>query len=503
MRRLGLIVLAGTALLLGSNLAVAASDNDSDNKFSLHGEVRFRGEFFSNLTDFTDTENTTNSFDDDFDLFPYRVRLAAKGDLGHDIWVYGEFQGDGVAGGGGEENVPIRPFFGDPSAGNRINNVDLYQGWVRWKDVGRTVLDLTFGRQEIVFDTGLHFSSLPFYNGITHDSIVAEWQWDDFGITGFWTRPNENNLTDPSASTDNNIGGVHFKHDVSRGRRGVEEDVAYYVFVMTQNADTILEQDGDERGDIITVGGRWGRKIHDRSGFDWNIEAAFQTGDYAPCAPPTQPFFATTGAIPTAFGTNCTPGVKDEALDLSATVVEATGGYNWHAGSHTQRVWGQFTLATGDQDPNDGDEDAYIPLFTDFHSRLGKADQYALSNIQAFAVGYEASVEDGKHTFGASVWQFTKDEQEGTNFSPLTGTFIDCDAGFPGSSFPLETCDDDLGLEYDLFYNLRVSNNFSIDAALSVLDPGDAVEQKFNGFGTTTNGSDTGWRLTAQARARF
>ena len=35
-----------------------------------------------------------------------------------------------------------------------------------------------------------------------------------------------------------------------------------------------------ETGEIITLGGRWGKYVEDDSGFHWNIEAAMQTGDY-------------------------------------------------------------------------------------------------------------------------------------------------------------------------------------------------------------------------------
>src|SRR5881409_2234710 len=103
MRKLGTFLLGFAAVLfaVGVARAAATADEDSDNKFTIHGEVRFRGEWWNNMTDFTDSDTSGTGFNtnDSFDVFPYRVRLAAKGDLGHDIWVYGEFQSTGVAGG--------------------------------------------------------------------------------------------------------------------------------------------------------------------------------------------------------------------------------------------------------------------------------------------------------------------------------------------------------------------------------------------------------------------
>ena len=213
MRKLGMFLLGFAAVLFAGGAAQAAmSEDDTDNKFSIHGEVRFRGESWSNLTDFTDTGSHTLGFssDDDFDVFPYRVRLAAKGDLGHDIWVYGEFQASGAAGGGlfGQTD----PFFGD-SIEFLDSGVSLYQGYVKLKDVGKTNLDLTIGRQEIVFDRGLHFSSLDFYNGISHDGVMANWEWDKFNIAAFWTRASDSNLAatslSPNSGGDQDILGAH------------------------------------------------------------------------------------------------------------------------------------------------------------------------------------------------------------------------------------------------------------------------------------------------------
>ena len=85
MRKLSLIVLACAALLTTGIAYAGHGEDDDDNEFSMHGEVRFRAEFFSNLFDYTDTRNQmgtgTKLEDDDFDIFPYRVRFGAIGRL--------------------------------------------------------------------------------------------------------------------------------------------------------------------------------------------------------------------------------------------------------------------------------------------------------------------------------------------------------------------------------------------------------------------------------------
>ncbi len=514
MRRYGLYVLACMALICAGDLAIAdhhGKGEDDDNRFSVHGEVRFRGESWSNLLDFTDTDDSRTR-DDDFDIWPYRYRMMAKGDLGNDVWVGVEFQGTGVAGGGlfGENNLPFGDGFEVAESG-----VNIYQGWVKLKDVGDSVLDLGFGRQEIKFDTGLHFSNLPFYNGISHDAITAYWDWERFGIHSFYIRNTESNLDPtgfitcndssgfatglpagicPSDDADEHTFGVHFKHYIDGD---MNHDVAYYLFLQTQNSDASGPR--LDSGSIYTLGGRWGNHNKDEGGFSWNIEASVQSGDFQPADPGSL-------LMPNAFGGNCAISIPPDGdtCDAGGWVFEGYAGYTWE-GSTDHTIWGGVTIASGDDDPNDGDQDAFMPLYTDFHKRLGYADLWALSNIEAIYIGYKGMVED-RHGYGATLYMFSKAENEGTTWSPLTGfggPFIDCPP-FGGTT---SDCDDDLGTEIDLFYNYYFSNNFSFDVAWSIVDPGDAVEDHFCGVGvsacTDDEGSDTAWRLTYQARARF
>ena len=69
-----------------------------------------------------------------------------------------------------------------------------------------------------------------------------------------------------------------------------------------------------------------------------------------------------------------------------------------------------------------------MPLYTDFHKRLGYADLWAMSNIQAFYGGYKVMFGE-KHLLGGTIYKFDKAEDEGLSYSPLTGgngVFVDC-----------------------------------------------------------------------------
>lgn len=525
MRRYGIYLMICMAVLCAGGFAVAAHDKDmedDDNKFSVHGEIRFRGENWDNLLDFTDkNSDTPGSEDDQFDIYPYRYRILAKGDLGNDIWVGAEFQGTGVAGGGlfGENTAPFGDGFEIAESG-----VGVYQGYIKLMDIGNSMMDLTIGRSELVLDTGLHFSALPFYNGITHDGAIAGWQWDSFDLTGFWLMNSESNLNPigitcptggtiglpsglcPDEDADFATWGIHGKHWIDDDHH---HEAAWYAFLQEQDSANLFGSPTPEEGMIITFGGRWGNYNKGEGGFHWNLEAALQTGDYQTLATGTLLMPNVWGAGTFASNPSCTPSSAGDACDAGGLVFEGSVGYTWD-GDVAHTIWGGITHASGDDDPNDEDQDAFMPLYTDFHKRLGYADLWAVSNIQAWYAGYKGMAND-KHLFGGTFYMFQKAEEGGLSYSPLTGgggVFVDCPP-FGGASFD-DGCDDDLGQEIDIFYNYYMTNNLSFDTAFSWVDPGDAVEDHICGVDASGDavcsdgeGGDSGWRLTYQARARF
>ena len=66
--------------------------DDDNNKFTVKGEIRIRGEFLENYSDFDDDAPDGTS------LFPARFRIAVKGDLGSDVFVFAELQSVDVFG---------------------------------------------------------------------------------------------------------------------------------------------------------------------------------------------------------------------------------------------------------------------------------------------------------------------------------------------------------------------------------------------------------------------
>ena len=73
--------------------------------FTIHGEVRVRGEYTDNAQDFADAGDSgipggvTGFNDDQGNYWPYRIRIAAEGHFTKNVSAWIEFQNAGVFGG--------------------------------------------------------------------------------------------------------------------------------------------------------------------------------------------------------------------------------------------------------------------------------------------------------------------------------------------------------------------------------------------------------------------
>src|SRR5882724_691942 len=163
-----------------------------DKPFKVHGEVRFRGEYNSNVTDFDDNGN------DNVDFWPYRVRVAVEGSFAHNVAAYVEIQNADFAGGNGfsllnNNGGPFRSGSGNDGAFGNGSNVELYQGNITFNQLWSKNFNLRLGRQEIVAGNELLLGDMDFYNGISHDGAVGMWNLKKVNLMLWFTRPLETN----------------------------------------------------------------------------------------------------------------------------------------------------------------------------------------------------------------------------------------------------------------------------------------------------------------------
>lgn len=414
--------------------------------FILHGEVRSGFEYNANAQDFDKNANG-----DQGTFWPYRVRIAAEGKFAKGVTAWIEFQNGGVFGG---NFTPVRSGsdmnFGFPTG----NNAELYQGNITLDKIWWKSFSARIGRQEIVEGTELMLGDLDFYQGQTFDGMTGTWKLKKGSIMAFYTRVAENKANNftgaqflpPDQSglgvADNgNFAGVYTNWDVKIGILD-----AYVLNLTAFNAT------GEH---INTIGARWGRDMVNKTGLFWNVEYATQTGD------------------------------ASTALKAKGNVAEGWIGWNMKSGKNNHRFYARAAQASGDDDATDGDQKAFVPMFGDFHNRLGHGDFFQLSGsqtnlggvggnsagIKAFGIGWNGMFGD-KHEVGAEAWNFKSDKD----------------------IIPGET---KLGTEIDVWYGYNYSKNLTFTASVSELSPDDGL----TGGGAAPN--DKVDRLYGRARLRF
>ena len=443
------------ALLALGVLALMASPAmaQEEKPFKIHGEVRVRGEYSANTTDFNEKVN------DGSDFWPYRVRIAAEGQFAHNVSAWIEFQNADIGGGSG----PVRTGFGLDGAFGGGSQVELYQGNVTFNQIWSKNFNLRIGRQEIVAGNELLLGDLDFYAGQSHDGVVGNWNLKKVNVMVWATRPTQTNLINfisANGSPDNNV----FTGS-NTGTQTFLGGYATWTWKKDQSFDVyLMDLDTKQVSNVETVGVRWAHDVTTKDGFFWDAEIAQQFGDafYAGVLAPGSPNSKAKGR---AF--------------------EGWFGYNFRSGKNVHRIYARLEQATGD-DTSAGSTDfqGFIPMFGDFNNRAGHGDWFRLQDattglggglaggLKAISADYTGYYSD-KHEFGVGYWKYKLEQSNG-------GT-------------------DDLGNAIDIWYGYNYSRNVTFTASLSQLEPGDALKAISVGGAF----DDTVTRLYGQARLRF
>ena len=159
-------------VLLGLVVALVVADvpTQAAVEFDLIGQVRFRGEYIENFTDF-DSDGvssdpiTSSGSGDNYSFWPYRALLGVDADFGEGVHAVVAFQNADVWGSllTSEQRDVV---FGSFSV------VDLFLANVDLREIGGTKNNLTIGRQKIVYGNEFLLGDLDWYNGTSHDGIM-------------------------------------------------------------------------------------------------------------------------------------------------------------------------------------------------------------------------------------------------------------------------------------------------------------------------------------------
>jgi hypothetical protein len=433
-----------------------------DKPFTIHGEVRSRAEYTNNAVDFSDTEPGGNT--DQSVFFPYRFRIAAEGNFTHNVHSWIEFQQDGAWGETGDPRNASSAI-----NWNTNNNAVLYQGNVTFDQLWSKNFSLRIGRQEIVAGNQLLLGNEEFYSGISHDGAVGTWHLKKVNVMVWYTRPNERMVAPADANLPPDLTADSSFNTTSRDTDFLG-GYATWTFKKNQILDAYLMDLRDHDTGAITpltidtLGARYAHDDTSKDSFIWNIEIAQQFGE--------------VGDRATAVATR--------GADLEGMAVEGWFGYNWKKGKNVHRVYGRYEMATGDDTSTTDTYEGFRPIFGDNHNRTGRGDWFRLADVPTFlggsltaggliatSVGYNGFYND-RHEFGAAIWNYTLEE----------------DNGNPNG--------DNLGSAIDLWYGFNYSRNVNFLVSVSQLSPDDALTG--TGAGVT---DDSVQRYYAQARLRF
>lgn len=346
----------------------AAPDNPLslfEGKLVFDMQERVRVEERDNNFDFNSGANA--STDDLFVLQRFRIgALARPVDF---VTVYGQGQ-DSRELGARRQSVPfVLGAEGD-------NPFDLRQAWVELGNLKKFPLSLRAGRQELLYGDERLVGNFDWNNfARTFDAVKLHYEnpdarlWVDgfaghvVNIEGRGTSPNLGFITDDGNWNDT-FAGLYASTTFLP-----VQTTDLYVFYRQKPSSDPLYMDSlgntarayDVAQEIFTMGFRVKSTPGKLSGFDYDAEAAYQVGRSA-------------GQQGAAF-----PG--PQMIEHNAFAAHVGAGYTWEKWDWKPRLGVEYSIASGDSDPNDRKDESFLNLFPTNHKFYGYMDFFAWKNV--------------------------------------------------------------------------------------------------------------------------
>jgi hypothetical protein len=246
------------------------------------------------------------------------------------------------------ELVDARAFAKDRRAPVDRNHADLQQAFIDViGEVASGKLRLRAGRQELSFDTAQRFVALREGPNVRRafDGLRLNWQASPVRLDVFHLRLVEPRSDDPF--DDRSVDGVEFSGLRARHERSAAR-LDGYVYRYLRPDAVFAGAEATER--------RWvfGVQTAGRAGaFDWDIEAAYQSGDFG-------------------------------QTDIRAWAAGSLLGYAFDQLAWRPRLGLQLDAASGDRDADDGRLQTFNPLFAKgaYFTQAGLTDFANLRHVQ-------------------------------------------------------------------------------------------------------------------------
>jgi len=317
----------------------------------LGGSIRIRGNYF-NMDSLRDSSYVEQ-----------RTRLNVKADFTQDVSAFIEFDSYGFWGEGFRSNY----LTGADARGN--SDVALYQAYIEARNLWGTPLSLRVGRQEIALGSQMLVGTNDYsynFSGLSFDALRLTFANDYVNIDAIAAK---------LAETVSDFGDDDVDMYAVYGSYIGIEDVtldAYWVFIRDDQGALANILRNDTTVDIHTLGLRGAGVI---SGFDFDVEAAYQFGDVDGIK---QPWFRWK---------------RSADVEYAEWAVNAEVGYTFDM-TLQPRVFARFAyFGGGDPDTSCWSNDADLPF-----NRLFSNNQYSqfldfnrnMSNFLAYTLGVSA-----------------------------------------------------------------------------------------------------------------
>jgi hypothetical protein len=415
------------------------------------GSIRIRGNYYSVATPsdlgFDSDNEASNSY------VEQRTTVNVKADFTDDVTAFIEldalnnwgddFREDYVSGQALSNSDDDNNYSRTPSSSSNGNftNVNLYQAYIETRETGGYPVTLRIGRQELIFGSEWllgNNDTAGAFTGLSFDGITARYDADSWHATAIFAKLAENSPAEEDADAD--LYGIYATYT---GIEDMEID-AYWLYVraaglgndgLGRDVDGFWPTNMVDTLELHTIGAR---VAGTRGQFDFEVEAAYQTGEVSEGA-------GASGLVSRGGG-GFVPSIDYSAIGANAEV-----GYTFDTNYQPRVFLGAAYFQGGDNEFTDSSPDrGFNRLFSDweYSEFLGNTD---LSNLLILRGGASAQVTEKIDVSGVVTW-FQADEETA------------------GDS------DDDIGIEVGLYANYQYSEDLYFEVGYAHFFSGDGIE---------------------------
>lgn len=367
-----------------------------DGKLTFDVQERLRAELRDNNFDFNDANNVAT--DDVWLLQRFRLGVMVK----PESWIKAYVQGQDT-----REIESRRRSVPFVLGAEGDDPFDLRQGFVEVGDVAKFPLSAKVGRQELIYGDERLIGAFDWNNfSRTFDAVKVRYEIPKFWLDAFAGHVVEIRDYGPDDNRGWTFNDANWKDTFAAlyGSTTVipnQTTDLYLIYRNKKDNDPVYEDvlgnramAYDIKQEVYTIGTRMKSLPGRLKGFDYEFEGVYQFG-------------RADGRIGAAY-----PNSAGDSLEHSAFALEGRAGYTFEDLSWKPRLGLEYSLASGDTDPNDDKNESFLNLFPTNHKFYGYMDMFAWKNIHNPSVSLKFAP-DPKITVqidGHGFWLFTNED---------------------------------------------------------------------------------------------